>query len=63
MERTLKRTTKPCLALLALLVSGLGTQAHAEAAQCIAAADSSGNGLWLAGLALMAAIALRRHGR
>ncbi len=51
---------KPCLALLA---SGLCAQAHAEAAQCIAAADSSGNGLWLAGLALMAAIALRRHGR
>ena len=51
---------KPCLALLA---SALCAQAHAEAAQCIAAADSSGHGLWLAGLALMAAITLRRHGR
>ncbi len=51
---------KPCLALLA---SSLCAQAHAEAVQCIAASEASGNGLWLAGLALMAAIALRRHGR
>ncbi len=54
---------KPCLALF---VGGLCAQAQAQAAQCLATGDATadaGLGLWLAGLALMAAIALRRHGR
>lgn len=50
---------KPCLALT---LGGLLSQA-AEAAQCTASPSlwpEAGSGLWMAGLALMAGIALRR---